>query len=92
MYMEEEGIQQYECEEGIDEIEKDRYTLYPNPANEFLSIKGENIGNVVIFNAIGQKVAEYFANDELNIKTSDFNDGVYFVKIGDVIERFVVTH
>ena len=92
MYMEEEGIQQYECEEGIDEIEKDIYTLYPNPANEFLSIKGENIGNVMIFNAIGQKVAEYFANDELNIKTSDFNDGVYFVKIGDVIERFVVTH
>ena len=91
-YMSDEGLLQYECEDAVEENITEKVTLYPNPANDFLIINGENLGNVVVYNTLGQKVIEYFANDELNIATSDFENGVYFVKVGEKTQRFVVTH
>ena len=78
--------------EGVGEVGANNFTLYPNPVNDLLKINGENLGNVMIFNAFGQKIAEYVASDELNIATSNYENGVYFVKIGDKTQRFVVTH
>ena len=91
-YMSGEGIIQYECEDAVGEDFAEKIALYPNPADDVLIINGENLGNVIVYNALGQKVAEYFADGELNITTSSFKNGVYFVKIGDKTERFVVTH
>lgn len=91
-YMDAESIMQYECEEAVDENIAEKVTVYPNPANDFLMLNGENLGNIIIYNALGQKVAEYFADDELNINTADFENGVYFVKVGEKTQRFVVTH
>ena len=78
--------------EGVGEVGANNFTLYPNPVNDFLKINGENLGNISVYNALGQKVAEYFAENELNITTSNYENGVYFVKIGDKTQRFVVTH
>ena len=91
-YMTEEGIQQYECNDAVDENIVEKVTLYPNPANEFVKIGGENLGTVMVFNAIGQKVAEFVAVDEIEISTSGFENGVYFVKVGNTTQKFVVTH
>ncbi|MBO7460334.1 MAG: redoxin domain-containing protein [Bacteroidales bacterium] len=91
-YMSAESIQQYDCDDSVDEMDAGKVTLYPNPADNFLKINGENLGNVMIYNAMGQKVAEFVAGDELNLATSDFENGVYFVKVGDKTQRFVVTH
>lgn len=77
---------------SVDEYGAKMFTLYPNPAKDYLKINGENLGNVSIYNAFGQKIAEYVASDELNIATSDYENGVYFVKIGGKTQRFVVTH
>lgn len=77
---------------SVDEYGAKMFTLYPNPAKDYLMINGENLGNVSIFNAFGQKIAEYVASDELNIATSNYENGVYFVKVGDKTQRFVVTH
>lgn len=77
---------------GVGEVSANNFTLYPNPVNDLLKINGENLGNVMIFNAFGQKIAEYIATDELNIATSDYENGVYFVKVGGKTQRFVVTH
>ena len=92
MYMDAEGIQQYECDDSVDETAFEKVTMYPNPADNILTINGENLGNVMVYNALGQKIAEYFADSELNIATSDFENGVYFVKIGETTRKFVVTH
>lgn len=78
--------------EGVGEVGTNNFTLYPNPVNDLLKINGENLGNVSVFNAFGQKIAEYIASDELNIATSNYENGVYFVKVGDKTQRFVVTH
>ena len=67
--------------------------LYPNPANESLTLKGENLGMVRVFNVLGQKVDEFEANgDELRINTTSYENGVYVVKAGEQTLRFVVKH
>ena len=67
--------------------------LFPNPANESLTIKGENLGMVRVFNTLGQMVDAFEANgNELNINTTGYENGVYVVKAGEQTLRFVVKH
>ena len=69
------------------------WRLFPNPANESLTLKGEKLGTVRIFNAFGQKVDEIEANgDELNINTAGYANGVYFIKVNESTLRFVISH
>lgn len=87
------GIQQYDCNDAIDEFTANSFSIYPNPTNDFLRINGENLDNVMIFNAVGQRIKEIETNnDEMNIDVSGFENGVYFVKVGDKTQRFIVTH
>ena len=68
-------------------------TLFPNPANDFVTLDGENLGTVRVYNAIGQKVDEFEANgSKLRINTTDYENGVYFVKTDDKTIKFVVKH
>ena len=68
-------------------------TLFPNPANDFVTLKGESLGTVRVYNVIGQKVEEFEANDsELRINTTSYENGVYVVKAGEQTMRFVVKH
>ena len=77
---------------SVDENETSA-TLFPNPANDFVALKGENLGTVRIYNALGQKVDEFEANgNELRINTSGYESGVYVVKTGEKMMKFVVKH
>ncbi len=68
-------------------------TLFPNPANESLTLKGENLGTVRVFNTLGQMVDTFEANgSELNINTTGYENGIYVVKAGEQTLRFVVKH
>jgi len=68
-------------------------SIYPNPANESLTLQGEKLGTVSIFNVLGQKVDEFQTEStELNINTSGYENGIYFVKTEGQTLRFVVTH
>ena len=77
---------------SVDENEVSAF-LYPNPANESVTLKGANLGTVRVFNAIGQMVDEFETNgSELNINTSSYENGIYVVKAGEKAMRFVVRH
>ena len=77
---------------SVDENEAS-VTLFPNPANESVTLKGENLGTVRVYNALGQKVDEFEAtSDETNINTTGYENGVYVVKAGEKTLRFVVKH
>ena len=68
-------------------------TLFPNPANDFVTLSGEALGTVRVYNALGQKVDEFEANcNELRINTVGYENGVYFVKTDEQTLRFVVKH
>ena len=68
-------------------------SLFPNPANESVTLKGENLGMVHVFNVLGQKVDEFEASgSEIRINTTGYENGVYVVKAGEQTMRFVVKH
>ena len=77
---------------SVDENETSA-TLFPNPANDFVTLKGENLGTVQVFNTLGQKMDEFEANgSELRINTTGYENGVYFVKTEKQTMKFVVKH
>jgi len=91
--MEAEGYEQHECEESIEEAGNQVITLFPNPANDFVTLNGENLGTVRVYNALGQKVDEFEVDGtELSINTTRYESGVYVVKTGETTLRFVVRH
>ena len=83
----------YEEHVGVEESQTSIFSLFPNPANESVTIKGESLGTVRIYNALGQKVDEFETNgNELRINTTGYENGVYVVKAGNNTLRFVVRH
>ena len=87
-----EGYEQYECSVSVEETES-KLTLFPNPASDYVTVSGENLGTICVFNALGQMVDEFEANGrELRINTTSYENGVYFVKTGETTLRFVVRH
>ena len=67
--------------------------LFPNPANDFVTLSGETLGTVRVYNALGQKMDEFVANgSELRINTTGYENGVYFVKTDEKAMKFVVKH
>ena len=91
--MSDEGYEQHECiDDGVNENTA-FVTLFPNPANESLTLKGEQLGLVRVFNALGQKMEEFRTEgNTLNIATAGYPNGVYFVKVNGTTLRFVITH
>ena len=77
---------------SVDENEAS-IALFPNPANDFVTLKGESLGTVRVYNTLGQKVDEFEANgSELRINTTCYENGVYVVKVGEQTMKFVVKH
>ena len=70
------------------------FTVFPNPANESVTLKGENLGTVSVYNTLGQKVEEFVTEGgELTINTAKYENGVYVVKSDNgTVARFVVKH
>lgn len=77
---------------SIAELQKD-LILFPNPANNVVTLKSESLGAVHIFNILGQKIDEFHPKgNELEIVTSDYQDGIYFIRTDEKTLKFVVRH
>ncbi len=58
------------------------FSIYPNPANGILNVNGGNAEyRYVMFNGMGQKVAEGTANGNTQINVSSLTKGVYFLRL-----------
>ncbi len=68
---------------SISEIEKNNFAVFPNPANDFLTITSADnkIFSVTIFNSFGEKIYSAQATTNLNVETVNFSSGLYFVQI-----------
>ena len=81
-----DGISVPECVivEFLDAIEENEteFTIYPNPVNNTLNINGGNTEfSYVMFNGMGQMVANGKAQGAEQINVSDMAKGVYFLRI-----------
>lgn len=89
-----------EITEGITLSDNDHqapvFSVYPNPADEVVFIKAtEPITSVQVFNSLGQEVIHKLSeSNHLDIKVSDLQSGVYFVKVKnnskEEIKRIVI--
>jgi len=67
---------------SVDENEINGLEIYPNPTNGIVSIEGEGIKGIVIYNALGQSVyASDVKNEMIQINMKQFGTGMYMVKI-----------
>lgn len=69
---------------GSNEIE---FSIYPNPAQNYINIKSNNFEEILIFDAMGQIYFKGRASGEINI--SSYPEGKYFVKIAGITESFI---
>ena len=71
--------------EAVEEIETvESFNIFPNPVKDVLTVKGENMKQVVISNALGQVVETINTNDnEVRVDVSAFNNGMYFINVID---------
>ncbi len=65
--------------------------IYPNPANSYVTIVGENIvGNVSITNLIGETVYKAtVTSNETKIDVSNLTNGMYFITTNGVTQKFI---
>lgn len=69
--------------EGFAEVSESYIEIFPNPANEVISLSSESkINTVSIFNLQGQKVIERFPGmQNTSITTNNLADGIYLINI-----------
>ena len=67
---------------GLEENNALNVELYPNPVNNVLTVKGDNIVKVAIFNALGQEIVAVENRNEIDV--TSLNNGLYFVRVTDV--------
>lgn len=79
------------------------FFIFPNPVTEFINIsiingkENPSVDNVEIYNIMGEKILTtpsytippLQTDGELKIDISDFKPGVYFVKAGNIIQKFI---
>lgn len=67
---------------GLGDNNQDIFSIYPNPANDFVNITSQNSGNknVVVYDVLGKQVINTtISSDRLNI--SELTSGIYMMTI-----------
>ena len=77
---------------GVEEIDSS-VSVYPNPTSGIINVNAEGIKNIVVINAVGQKVSETVENQ---IDLSQFGNGLFMLHIetenGVSVQRIMVSH
>ena len=75
---------EFTCENaGVEENSSSYLTVFPNPASNQINIEGEDICEVMIYNALGQIVYSKSGNVE-SVDTSAFEEGLYVVNVKNI--------
>ena len=92
--MQQHGLQPHDCiNDGVEENDV-MLTLFPNPANESVTLQGENLGVVSLYNVLGQKIDTFIPEGaELIIPTGKYQEGIYFIRTSNGnTQRLVIVH
>ncbi|MBE6338839.1 MAG: Omp28-related outer membrane protein [Lentimicrobiaceae bacterium] len=69
---------------SVEDVVETSYNVYPNPVKDVLTVTGENMRQVEIYNSLGQLVKSISCNDdEVKINVNDMQNGMYFVNVID---------
>ena len=82
---------------AVAEIAESGLLIYPNPANDILTVECDGITSIVIYDVLGQSVLSVAVNNaKTTLDISDLGAGVYIISVNDnsrmpLVTRFVVT-
>ena len=66
----------------VEDVVETSYNVYPNPVKDVLTVTGENMRQVEIYNSLGQLVKSIScSDDEVKINVNDMQNGMYFVNV-----------
>lgn len=83
-YMAYHNISTHEGNVSVDEMAKETYHIYPNPVNDLLTIVGNDIKQVDVYNTMGQLLKSVVCEDSMvNINVEDLQNGMYIVNVID---------
>lgn len=77
------GAIEYQADLSVDDVETESCMIYPNPFDNQLIVKKEGALKVEVYNCLGQKIISSEAQDEMILNTSDWEKGVYLVRVND---------
>lgn len=71
--------------EGVENVNTQGISVYPNPASSYIAITGPVINRVVITNTLGQQVysQQYTSKGKVSVDISGQPNEVYFIRVND---------
>lgn len=66
---------------SVAEMTENTFVVYPNPIDNQLVIAMDGAVKVEVYNSLGQKITSAEAENEMVLNTSDWEKGVYLVKV-----------
>lgn len=67
---------------GINEAGEASLSIYPNPAQQLITIEGEGMTSITIYNTLGQKLTSIPAQNGKNaVNVADYAEGLYTLQI-----------
>lgn len=74
---------------SVDEIEDEFFAVYPNPFDNQLVIKKDGLMEIEVYNYQGQRIVSAETENEMTLDTSEWESGVYFVKVNGLTKKIV---
>ena len=69
---------------AVEEVSNEKLNVYPNPVKDVLTIEGQNIEQVNVYNAMGQLVKTVNSNENIvKVNVNDLQNGMYIVNVID---------
>ena len=67
---------------AVEDVTETSYNVFPNPVKDVLTVTGEDMKQVTVYNALGQMVKSVNCNDNtVQINVNDLQNGMYFVNV-----------
>jgi hypothetical protein len=90
-----EYINALECQGGLNETARQDISIFPNPTTESITISHQNDNSnqlsCSLLDASGREMKSFLlTGTETQIDISDLKSGIYFVKVGNWMEKLVV--
>ena len=80
---------------GIESVTEDAMEVFPNPANETVTVTAPGLNGVVLYNVLGQEVLKASASNGIcNLDLSGMQKGLYLIKaetsMGNSIQKLIL--
>ena len=78
---------------GINQLANNNIKIYPNPANNKITIDANDILDVKLFDVLGKQITATKTND---VDVSNLNEGVYFIQVqtkqNTTTQKIIIQH